>query len=68
MPVMDGVEAYKLIKQVNPTIPVIAVTANAMAHDIEHYAAIRRRSHVDETKLLSCQIGHFACKLDTLRG
>ena len=37
MPVMDGVEACKKIKQNHPDLPVIAVTANAMAADVELY-------------------------------
>ena len=30
MPVMDGFEATKIIKQTNPDIPIIALTADAM--------------------------------------
>ncbi len=37
MPVMDGVEACKKIKQNHPDLPVVAVTANAMAADVELY-------------------------------
>ena len=37
MPVMDGVEACKKIKQCYPQLPVIAVTANAMAADTALY-------------------------------
>ena len=33
MPVMDGIEAAKNIKQINKTIPIIAVTAYAQAGD-----------------------------------
>ena len=35
MPVMDGLEATRKIKAVNPTLPVIAVTAYAYDHDRE---------------------------------
>lgn len=38
MPIMDGVEACKRIKQTCPRIPIIALTANAMADDIELYS------------------------------
>lgn len=37
MPEMDGVEACKRIKERHPEIPIIALTANAMAEDIELY-------------------------------
>ncbi|HOI32208.1 MAG: response regulator [Bacteroidales bacterium] len=33
MPVMDGIEANKRIKAINPDIPVIAITAYALAGD-----------------------------------
>lgn len=35
MPVMDGLEATRLIKSSNPELPVIALTANAFDHDRE---------------------------------
>ena len=37
MPVMDGVEATKLIREMNPSIPIIALTANAVIGDSEKY-------------------------------
>ena len=37
MPVMDGVEACKRIKSLHPELPVVAVTANAMAADVALY-------------------------------
>lgn len=33
MPVMDGVEALHAIRKINPNLPVVALTAYAMAHD-----------------------------------
>lgn len=35
MPVMSGLEAIKLLKEINSSIPVIAITAYAMAGDKE---------------------------------
>ena len=37
MPVMDGLEASKLIRDMDESIPIIALTANIMAHDRELY-------------------------------
>ncbi|MEC4090612.1 CHASE domain-containing protein [Pseudoalteromonas rubra] len=37
MPVMDGVEACKLIKQQHPALPVIALTANVLTEDRQKY-------------------------------
>ncbi len=36
MPIMDGYEASKLIKEKNSNIPIIALSANAMKEDIEN--------------------------------
>ncbi|WP_166425462.1 CHASE domain-containing protein [Paraglaciecola sp. 20A4] len=37
MPVMDGVEACKLIKLCKPNLPIIAITANIYAEDLALY-------------------------------
>ena len=37
MPVMDGEEACVTIKSRHPTIPIVALTANVMEHDVERY-------------------------------
>lgn len=37
MPVMGGLEAIALIRQENTETPLIALTANAMNHDVEQY-------------------------------
>ena len=39
MPVMNGFKAMKLIKSMNPDMPVIALTAKAMASDVEECLA-----------------------------
>ncbi|MEW6982483.1 ATP-binding protein [Colwelliaceae bacterium 6471] len=46
MPVMDGIEAFKLINNINPNIPVIAVTANTMKEDIKRYMTLGFFSHI----------------------
>jgi len=37
MPVMDGLEAASLISEILPDTPIIALTANIMANDVETY-------------------------------
>jgi CheY-like chemotaxis protein len=37
MPVMDGIEATKIIRSTNKGLPIVAVTANVNADDIESY-------------------------------
>lgn len=37
MPVMDGIQALKQIREVHPHTPIIALTANNMKHEIELY-------------------------------
>jgi len=39
MPVMDGVEACKRIKSLQPSVPIIAITANIFEEDIALYEA-----------------------------
>ena len=37
MPVLDGISATKLIKNIDKDLPIIAITANAMVEDYEEY-------------------------------
>jgi len=37
MPIMDGLEACKIIKENHRDIPIIALTANAFDEDKQHY-------------------------------
>ncbi len=51
MPVMDGVEAAQAIRaleieQGRPRTPIVAVTANALAHQVEGYLAAGMDGHV----------------------
>ena len=40
MPVMDGIQACKLLKKSHPEIPVVALTANLMSQDKEQYLEV----------------------------
>ncbi|WP_167354847.1 ATP-binding protein [Pseudoalteromonas luteoviolacea] len=46
MPEMDGIEAFTLIHQKNPHIPIIALTANVMPQDIAQYKAMGFADHI----------------------
>lgn len=37
MPMLDGVSATSCIREVNPTVPVVAMTSNIRQDDIEIY-------------------------------
>jgi hypothetical protein len=39
MPVMDGIQATKLIRKEHPALPIIALTANVMEGDAEEFTA-----------------------------
>jgi signal transduction histidine kinase/CheY-like chemotaxis protein/HPt (histidine-containing phosphotransfer) domain-containing protein len=40
MPEMDGIEAFKIIRRKDAKVPIIALTANAMSHEIEQYLGL----------------------------
>lgn len=40
MPNMDGIQACEIIKNSHPNIPIIALTANVMTHDIDKYKQV----------------------------
>lgn len=46
MPVMDGIEACKLVKDLYPALPIVALTANVMESEIQHYLAIGFNQHL----------------------
>ncbi|MDD2699468.1 MAG: response regulator [Arcobacteraceae bacterium] len=48
MPIMDGFEATKLIREVNKTIPIIALTANAMKEDIDSTKQLGMQEHLNK--------------------
>lgn len=46
MPVMDGTEAIQILRADGQRLPIIALTANVMIKDIEHYAEIGFDDHI----------------------
>lgn len=46
MPVMDGIEACRLIKDKKPDLPVIALTADVMTQDVERYLQYGFTEHI----------------------
>jgi len=48
MPVMDGYEATKIIREINQDIPIIALTANAMKEDVEKSISLGMNAHLNK--------------------
>ncbi len=48
MPRMDGYQATKIIRQQHKTIPIIALTANAMREDVEKTQAVGMNEHLNK--------------------
>lgn len=46
MPVLDGVEAAKLIRALDKDVPIIALTANVFKEDVEKYFEIGMSDHI----------------------
>jgi len=48
MPIMDGLEAAKIIRSCDPSIPIIALTANAMKDDVERSLKAGMNTHLSK--------------------
>lgn len=48
MPEMDGIEAFKILRQKGCETPIYALTANAMSHEIEHYLSLGFTGHLSK--------------------
>ena len=46
MPVMDGYEATRIIRSIDSSVPIIALTANAMSEEIEKTKAVGMNGHL----------------------
>ncbi len=48
MPEVDGIEAFNIIRQQGGQMPIFALTANAMSHEIEHYLSLGFNGHLSK--------------------
>ncbi|AZQ83526.1 response regulator [Colwellia sp. Arc7-635] len=48
MPEMDGIEAFKILRQKGCETPIVALTANAMSHEISHYLSLGFDGHLSK--------------------
>ncbi|OGR23138.1 MAG: hypothetical protein A2277_06325 [Desulfobacterales bacterium RIFOXYA12_FULL_46_15] len=66
MPVMDGYDAAKEIRRIDPKVPIIAVSANAMTSDIEKTRQYGMNEHlnkpVDVEKFFSVLLAYIPQK------
>jgi signal transduction histidine kinase/CheY-like chemotaxis protein/HPt (histidine-containing phosphotransfer) domain-containing protein len=62
MPEMDGIEAFKVLRQQGCTKPIVALTANAMSHEVDKYLALGFNGHLKkpiERKLFIATIAKY---------
>lgn len=68
MPILDGYEATKAIRQKDKDIPIIALTANAMREDIEKTKQVGMNEHLNKPieieKLYNVLIKYISKKVD----
>ncbi|MFZ5580591.1 MAG: response regulator [Pseudomonadota bacterium] len=48
MPVMDGLQATRIIRETDKAIPIVALTANAMKEDAERTEAVGMNAHLNK--------------------
>jgi len=69
MPIMGGIEATKIIRQLNKDIPIIALTANAMTEDVTHTKLAGMQEHLNKPieidKLFSTLLKYISKKVDS---
>ena len=62
MPVMDGIQAISIILATGCTTPIIALTANAMEHEVQRYMKLGFSDHlakpIDRSKFVQ-KISHY---------
>jgi PAS domain S-box-containing protein len=69
MPIMDGYEATRQIREDNQALPIIALTANAMKEDVEKTQKVGMNDHlnkpIDVEKLYEILLQYISQKVDT---
>jgi PAS domain S-box-containing protein len=48
MPIMGGIEATKILREIDKNIPIVALTANAMKEDVEKTKSIGMNAHLNK--------------------
>ncbi|MFT5163897.1 MAG: signal transduction histidine kinase/DNA-binding response OmpR family regulator, partial [Alteromonadaceae bacterium] len=62
MPIMDGLETLDMLTSISNSIPVIALTANAMKHEVDEYLRVGFDDHLAkpiERKPFIAKISHY---------
>jgi signal transduction histidine kinase/CheY-like chemotaxis protein len=71
MPVMDGYQATRIIRERDKDVPIIALTANAMRADIERTQAALMNRHlnkpIDVEKLYATLLEYISKKTDEIK-
>ncbi|RLA72796.1 MAG: hypothetical protein DRG24_01980 [Epsilonproteobacteria bacterium] len=71
MPVMDGYEATRILREISSSVPIIALTANAMKEDIDRTHSVGMNAHlnkpVDVEKLYETLLKYISKKTDNPR-
>lgn len=64
MPEMDGIEAFNVLRQQGCEVPIVALTANAMSHEIDEYLSLGFDGHLKkpiERQLFINTIVKYCC-------
>jgi signal transduction histidine kinase/CheY-like chemotaxis protein/HPt (histidine-containing phosphotransfer) domain-containing protein len=71
MPVMDGIEATVIIREIDSIVPIVALTANAMKKDIAHTKFVGMNEHlnkpIDIEKLYKTLLKYITKKTDVIK-
>ena len=62
MPEMDGIAAFKAIRDFEENLPIVALTANVMSEDVQHYSELGFNAHIGkpiDMNLLYSTLNHF---------
>jgi len=68
MPEMDGIEAFKVLRQQGFTQPIVALTANAMSHEVDNYLKLGFDGHlkkpIERTQFIDTIEKYYGKQLD----